>query len=144
MAEDHLRRPRHSPAPWSPALLAAIAAGGVVGSLGRYAVSLALPHGVGAFPWATFLVNLTGALAMGLLVGFLVNRPGSHPLARPFVGVGILGGWTTFSALAVDVVHLGASGHDQLALAYVTATFLLGTLAVGIGTSAASRIWPGP
>jgi CrcB protein len=116
----------------------------VVGSLGRYAVGLALPHGVGAFPWATFLVNVTGALAMGLLVGYLVDRPGTHPLARPFVGVGLLGGWTTFSALAVDVVNLAESGHHQLALLYVTATFLLGTLAVGAGTAAATRIWPGP
>ena len=54
------------------------------------------------------VVNVTGAFAMGLLVAYLVDRPGVHRLARPFVGVGVLGGWTTFSALAVDVVQLGA------------------------------------
>ena len=90
------------------AVLATVALGGVIGSLGRYAVGVALPHRPGAFPWATLVVNVTGAFAMGLLVAYLVDRPGAHRLARPFVGVGVLGGWTTFSALAVDVVQLGA------------------------------------
>ena len=74
---------------------------------------------------------------MGLLVAFLVARPGAHPLARPFVGVGVLGGWTTFSALAIDVVQLGAADEVQVLIAYVTATFLVGTLAVGGGHRAA-------
>lgn len=129
---------------WSAPLLGAIAAGGMLGSLGRYAVGFALPHGPADFPSATLFVNVSGALAMGLLVGYLVDRPGAHRFARPFIGVGLLGGWTTFSALAVDVVNLGENGHHQVALLYVTATFLLGTLAVGAGTAAATRIWPGP
>ena len=65
------------------------------------------------FPWATFVVNVTGAFAMGLLVAYLVDRPGAHRLARPFVGVGVLGGWTTFSARAVDVVQLGHADQAQ-------------------------------
>jgi CrcB protein len=127
-----------------PAVLAVVALGGVVGSLGRYAVGLLLPHAAGQFPWATLVVNVSGAFALGLLVAFLVDRPGAHRLARPFLGVGVLGGWTTFSALAVDVVHLAATDEEQLLLAYVTATFLVGTLAVGAGTAAGQRIWPGP
>ncbi|QKE82841.1 CrcB family protein [Arthrobacter sp. NEB 688] len=126
------------------AMLGVVAAGGVLGSLGRWGVGLALPHTVGAFPWATFVVNVTGAFAMGLLVAFLVDRPGVHRLARPFVGVGVLGGWTTFSALAVDAVQLGATHHAQLALLYVVATFLVGTLAVGAGMLGGRRVWPGP
>ena len=127
-----------------PALLVAVALGGVIGSLGRYAVGVALPHAPGAFPWSTLLVNLTGAFAMGLLVAFLVDRPGAHRLARPLVGVGVLGGWTTFSALAMDVVQLTEAGHVQGALAYVTATFLVGTLAVPAGSIVGQRVWPGP
>ncbi len=125
-------------------LLAAVALGGVAGSLGRYAVSLALPHAVGEFPWATVVVNVTGALAIGLLVGFLVDRPGAHPFVRPVLGVGVLGGWTTFSALAVDVLQLARAGQVTATVGYVTATFLLGTLAVALGVLAAGRIWPGP
>ncbi|MFQ6171344.1 fluoride efflux transporter FluC [Oryzobacter sp. R7] len=129
------------PTPVDPAVLGAVAAGGVVGSLGRWAVGLSLPHDAGAFPWATFVVNVSGALAMGLLVAFLVGRPGTHRLARPFVGVGVLGGWTTFSALAVEAVTLAEGEHVQTAVAYVAATFLVGTLAVGAGLAAGRRVW---
>ncbi len=127
-----------------PTALAAVAVGGVIGSLGRYAVGLLLPHAVGEFPWATLLVNVSGAFGMGLLVAFLVDRPGAHRLARPFLGVGVLGGWTTFSALAVDVMQLGVADEVQVAIAYLAATFLVGTLAVGAGTAVGQRVWPGP
>lgn len=127
-----------------PVTLAAVAVGGVIGSLGRYAVGLLLPHAPAEFPWATLLVNVSGAFAMGLLVAFLVDRPGAHRLARPFLGVGVLGGWTTFSALAVDVVQLGVAEEVPLAIAYVATTFLVGTLAVGAGTVVGQRVWPGP
>ena len=126
------------------AVLATVAIGGVIGSLGRYAVGAALPHQGGDFPWATLVVNVTGAFAMGLLVAYLVDRPGVHRLARPFVGVGLLGGWTTFSALAVDAVQLGHAGQEQVALIYVAATFLVGTLAVAAGSVLGQRVWPGP
>lgn len=122
-------------------LLAAIAGGGVVGSLGRYAVGLGLPHDAGAWPWATFTVNLTGCLAMGLLVAYLVARPGVHRLARPFLGVGVLGGWTTFSAFAVDVLQQAHDRHGGLAAAYVLSSVLLGVVAVAVGNVAGQRIW---
>ncbi len=125
-------------------LLASVAVGGAVGSLGRWAVGLGLPHRAGEVPWGTFLVNVTGALAMGLLVTYLVDRPGAHRLARPFVGVGLLGGWTTYSALAVETVGLGAGEHVQVALLYVAATFLVGVLAVGAGIRLGRKVWPGP
>jgi len=126
------------------AVLATVALGGAIGSVGRYAVGVALPHGATGFPWATLLVNVSGAFAMGLLVAYLVDRPGVHRLARPFVGVGLLGGWTTFSALAIEVVQLGVADEVQLALAYVAATFLVGTLAVAAGAALGQRVWPGP
>lgn len=130
--------------PVSLGALGAVAIGGVIGSLGRYAVGVALPHGADGFPWATLVVNVTGAFAMGLLVTYLVDRPGVHVLARPFVGVGVLGGWTTFSALAMDAVALGAADRAQVALGYVAATFLVGTLAVAAGSVVGRRVWPGP
>jgi len=140
--------PSPAPAPAAPrpdaVLLATVAVGGVLGSLGRWGVGLALPHPAGGLPWGTVLVNVTGAFAMGLLVAYLVDRPGVHRLARPFVGVGVLGGWTTFSALAVDAVQLTAAHHVQVALAYVAGTFLLGTLAVAAGSGLGRRVWPGP
>ena len=133
-----------TPARVEPADLAVVALGGVIGSLGRYAVGLLLPHAGGEFPWATLEVNVSGAFAMGLLVAFLVDRPGIHRLARPFLGVGVLGGWTTFSALAVDVVQLADADAVSPLVAYVAATFVVGTLAIGAGNAAGQRIWPGP
>lgn len=126
------------------AVLLTVALGGAIGSLGRYAVGTALPHPPGSFPWATLTVNVTGAFAMGLLVAYLVDRPGVHRLARPFVGVGVLGGWTTFSALAVDVVQVGHADHVPMVLVYLTTTFLVGTLAVAAGAALGQRFWPGP
>jgi len=126
-----------------PALLTAVAVGGVLGSLGRYAVGSALPHPAGAWPWATFLVNLTGSLAIGILVGWIAVRPGSHPLLRPFVGVGVLGGWTTFSAFAVDVVQLTNHGRPLLALLYVVASVVTGTLLAGVGIVVGQRFEEG-
>lgn len=125
-------------------LLAAVAAGGVVGSLGRWSVGLALPHVAGGMPWATLVVNVTGAFAMGLLVAFLVDRPGVHRLLRPFVGVGVLGGWTTFSTLAVDVVQLGVAGRVAVLVGYLVATVAVGVAAVGAGVALGRRVWPGP
>lgn len=127
--------------PASRVTLVAIGAGGALGSMGRYAVGLAAPVDPGGFPWATVVVNVSGALAMGLLVAFLVGRPGAHRLARPFVGVGLLGGWTTFSALALDVVQLTDSGNLHGALIYLAITFIVGVLAVAAGSSLGQRIW---
>ncbi|WP_299444340.1 CrcB family protein [uncultured Phycicoccus sp.] len=125
-------------------VLASVAVGGAVGSLGRWAVGLGLPHRAGEVPWGTFAVNVSGAFAMGLLVTYLVDRPGTHRLARPVVGVGLLGGWTTYSALAVETVGLGAGHHVQVALLYVAGTFLVGVLAVAAGLRLGRTVWPGP
>ena len=127
-----------------PGVLAVVAVGGALGSLGRYAVGLGLPHRAGEFPWGTMVVNLSGAFAIGLLVAYLMDRPGSHPLARPFLGVGVLGGWTTYSAFAVDLLQLADAGRITALLAYAVGALLLGTLAVGAGTAAGRALWPGP
>ena len=114
-------------------LLGVVAVGGAVGSLGRYAVGLALPHVAGDFPWATFVVNVTGSLAMGLLVAWVLAMAAPHPWLRPFLGVGVLGGWTTFSSFALDAHALGAAGRPIIAVAYVVASFVVGLFAVGTG-----------
>ncbi|MEO5982328.1 MAG: fluoride efflux transporter CrcB [Pedococcus sp.] len=121
---------RTSPA---PALLGAVAVGGAVGSLGRYAVGLALPHVTGAFPWATFGVNVTGSLAMGVLVAWVLSMVDPHPMLRPFLGVGVLGGWTTFSSFALDVHALSGAGRTGLALTYVLLSFSVSLVAIGTG-----------
>jgi CrcB protein len=127
--------------PNGPEHLAAVAVGGVVGSLGRWGVGLALPHTTGHWPWSTLVVNLTGCLLMGLLVARLAFGPRPHVLVRPFLAVGVLGGWTTFSAFSVDLLELANAGQQLLAVAYVLVSVVFGVAAVGLGHVVGQRIW---
>ena len=117
------------------ALIATIAAGGVLGSLGRWVVGLALPHADGRMPWGTLLVNVTGALAMGLLIAWLADRE-SPAWVRPFAATGLLGGWTTYSAFALDAVTLS----PVVAVGYVAATVVLGVGACALGLRIGERL----
>ncbi len=114
-------------------LLAAL--GGALGALARWGVAEALPRTDGGWPWATLLVNLTGCLLMGLLLGALAARDPEPAWARPFLAVGVLGGFTTFSAFAVEVVDLAGAG----ALGYLLASVVGGVLAVAAGIRAVRR-----
>ncbi|MDX6300581.1 MAG: fluoride exporter [Nocardioidaceae bacterium] len=108
-------------------VLAVVSVGGALGSLGRWGVSRALPHADGQVPWATSVENLSGALLLGLLMAVVLSRGAPGRYLRPFVGVGVLGGYTTFSAYMLDTRGLLAAGHLPTALGY-----LLGTLAGGL------------
>ena len=122
-------------------LLGAVAAGGVLGSLARYAVGLALPHASGSFAWSTCVVNVTGSLAMGVLVVWVLWMTAPHPWLRPFLGVGVLGGWTTFSSYALDVRAMVQTGHGLDATAYLLGSLVAGLVAVGLGVSLGERLF---
>ena len=122
-------------------LLGAVAAGGVLGSLSRYAVGLALPHVSGAFAWSTFLVNVTGSLAMGVLVVWVLSMTQPHAWLRPFLGVGVLGGWTTFSSYALDLHAMVQAGHGLVAAAYLVGSLVAGLVAVGFGVTLGERVF---
>lgn len=108
--------------------LLAIAAGGALGGSARYALLLLVPHEGTGFPWATLAENVAGSFAMGALVVLVTEVARPHRLLRPFLGVGVLGGFTTFSTYAVDIVALTRDGAPGTALAYLLAT-LAGALA---------------
>jgi CrcB protein len=109
------------------------ALGGVLGAVGRWAVEVALPAGPGGWPWATLLVNLTGCLLIGALLAVLLARFPASPWLRPFLAVGVLGGYTTYSTFAVEAVRLVDDGRSALAAGYVLASVLGGVLAVVVG-----------
>jgi len=111
----------------------AAAAGGVLGALTRWGVGEALPHPTGSWPWATLLVNVTGCLALGLLITALFARYPDRPWWRPFLGTGLLGGYTTFSTFAVDAVVLTDAGAVGTAVGYVAASVVGGVLAAVTG-----------
>jgi CrcB protein len=126
---------RQRPRSWD--VLAAIAAGGVLGAEARYAVSLVLPHSGGQWPWATWLVNVSGCLLIGVLMVVVTELTSPHRLARPFLGVGVLGGYTTFSTAMVDVQQLALAGRAGVALGYLLATLAAAVLATFTGAALA-------
>ncbi|MFJ8687556.1 fluoride efflux transporter FluC [Micromonospora wenchangensis] len=121
------------------AVLGVVAAGGALGALARAGVQAALPHTPTGFPWSTFTVNVTGCLLIGALMAVLGRRR-AGPLVRPLLGVGVLGGFTTFSAYALDVHRALAAGAAGTALAYLAATLVGGLTAVTAGDALAGRL----
>ncbi len=118
-------------APWLLELLA-MASGGAVGACLRYGVVL-LVGGLGQpAVWATFAVNGIGAFALGALLGRF-DRQRSHPLLRPFWAVGVLGSFTTFSALAFDNRMLADAGGEVLAAMHLSISIGWGLLAFAAG-----------
>jgi CrcB protein len=116
-----------------PLVLAAIAVGGVLGAEARYGLARAVPHGPGSWPWSTLAVNVVGSLLIGILMSVLAGRAVTWELARPFLGTGVLGGFTTFSTYAVDLRTLAVHGEPGLALTYAAGTVVACLLAVTAG-----------
>jgi fluoride exporter len=117
--------------------------GGVAGALLRDAVAVAMPHPADGWPWSTLLVNVLGCLLIGVLMVLVTERFHAHPLARPLLGVGVLGGYTTFSTYAVDAVVAADSGGIGVAVGSIVATPLLALLAVTVGAATTRALVPG-
>ena len=109
----------------------AAAVGGALGAPARWAVGEAIPSAT--WPVATLLVNLSGCLLVGVLLAVLSARPRARPWLRPFLATGVLGGWTTYSTFAVDVVRLAEAGAWGVAGGYVLVSVAGGVLAVAGG-----------
>lgn len=132
--------PASATLPDDPGLLAmigAIAMGAMLGSLGRFMLSEAWPTAEGAFPWAMLAINTSGCLGLGMLMGILAGkRMGSATfagLARPALGTGLLGGYTSFSSYALDAHDLLDVGRADLAFGYLAASVVAGVSAVLVG-----------
>ena len=131
------------PDPRPAAVLGVIAVGGALGAEARYALAAAWPHPPGGWPWTTLLTNVAGCLLIGVLMVLVTERYRAHPLTRPLLGTGVLGGYTTFSTYAVDAVTGAAAGRSGLALAAVAATPVLAvgaTAAAVAATRAVTRL----
>ncbi|GAB3808598.1 fluoride efflux transporter FluC [Micromonospora zhanjiangensis] len=133
-AERRELRPR----PWP--VLAAISAGGVLGALARYGLQSAFPHPATGFPWATFGTNVSGCLLIGVLMVLVTQVWPGRALVRPFLGVGVLGGFTTFSTYVVDIQQAAVAGAARVALAYLALTLAGAMVAVWAGASLTSRL----
>ena len=117
-------------------LLPVIAAGGALGSLARWGLAAALPHHASEIAWGTVIANIAGSLLLGLLMAFVLDVWSERRYVRPFLGVGVLGGFTTFSTYELDARGLLATHHPGLALVYVGGSVLAALVAVGLGVVA--------
>lgn len=112
------------------AVLAVISLGGGLGALARYGIALLLPTRVGHFPWGTFITNVVGCFLIGVLMVSITEVWAAHRLARPFLGVGVLGGFTTFSTYANEIRGLLQPGTVVVGLLYLAGTLVCALLAV--------------
>ena len=116
-----------------------VALGGAIGAVARYQLGRGMTHWLGApvvsaFPWATLAVNVIGSLAMGLLAGWLARHGGEGAgQLRLLLGVGLLGGFTTFSAFSLEMMLLIERGQPEVALGYATISVLAGLSALYLG-----------
>jgi len=122
------------------AMLATIAAGGATGAAARYLIGATWPTPAGAFPASTLAVNLLGCALIGVLMVLITEVWSRQRLIRPFLGTGVLGGFTTFSTYTVDIQQLVAGAHVDTALLYLSLTPIGALLAVWVTATATRRL----
>jgi fluoride exporter len=129
----------HDLFPDGPELLA-IAVGGALGALIRIGVVQALPSSAGRWPWATFAVNIAGALMLGYLVTRLQERMPVSALRRPLLGTGLCGALTTFSTVQIELLRMADRHAYGLAAAYLLASVIGGYFAVFASSALVRRV----
>jgi CrcB protein len=117
-----------------------VLAGAGLGGLARYALGtwIMVKYG-GRFPLGTFIINITGAFLIGVLMPLLTSRSEPHPNWRLFLVVGVLGGYTTFSSFEYETLQAVQDGERWMGLLYVAGSVLLGYLAVWLGAALTAR-----
>jgi fluoride exporter len=115
--------------------LAAIFVGGFVGAVARAGLVELLPHGPSEWPWPTFIANVVGAFLLGYFVTRLDERLPLSSYRRPFVGTGVCGALTTFSAMQIELLRMLDGEHFAVAAAYVSTSVVAGSVAVAAATN---------
>lgn len=121
-------------------LCLAIGAGGALGGALRHGLNLLLADRAAEIPWATLLENVAGSFVLGAVMVYLLDVWPPNRYLRPFLGVGLLGGFTTFSAYTSETRDLLLAGESALALLYLFLSPVVGLAAAAAGTIAARAI----
>jgi fluoride exporter len=119
--------------------IAAIFAGGMIGAVLRVLLSESWGVEPGHWPWATFAVNVSGALLLGYFITRMQERLSVSTYGRPFVGTGLCGALTTFSAMQIELFDMIDLGHYALAAGYASASLAAGVFAVALSTGLVRR-----
>lgn len=115
--------------------------GGAIGAAMRFGIARAVPVPAAGWPWATFTANVLGGLAMGVLAAWVLRGDYSAEPLRLFAGVGVLGGFTTFSAFSLEMAEMIQRGQIALAAGYAAASVLLALAALFVGLLLAKAVW---
>jgi len=121
-------------------MIAAVFAGGAVGTLLRAGLSVAFPFPASHWPWPTFVVNVVGAFLLGYFATRLQERLPLSSYRRPALGTGLCGGLTTFSTMQVEIVRMLEGHYFALALGYAAASLLAGYGAIQVATALVRRV----
>lgn len=121
-------------------MLLCVLLGGMLGTGLRLAIDGLLPHADSDFPLGTLLINVVGSFTLALLVAAVWSRPATPEWFKAGLGVGLLGAFTTFSAVAVSVVALSTAEQWMLAVTYLTASVALGLAAAVTGLLVGGRL----
>jgi CrcB protein len=123
-----------------PRELAAIFAGGMLGALARVWISRNLVSPAGDWPWAVFLINITGTIVLAYSVTRLQERLPQSTYRRPFLGTGFCGAFTTFSTMELEITSLLRDGRVGVAVGYAAASIVAGYLAIWVTTALVRRM----
>jgi CrcB protein len=136
-------RPRPRPARARPpaSTLVTIGSGGALGALLRYGIGQRWPVAAGEFPWPTFAINVSGSLVLAIVATLVIERWPPTRYVRPFVGIGLCGGYTTWSTFMTETALLVRDERARLAAGYLGLSLAAGLVATyaGIGLG---RLWP--
>ena len=122
----------------------AVFLGGIVGTGLRFGLDLSMPHSVAEPGWSTIIVNVVGSFALGLLTATLWQRPSTPAWLKAGLGAGVLGSFTTFSAVAVSVAIAGMSGSIEAAIIDLGFSLVLGLVAAALGIMTGSKFFSQP
>jgi fluoride exporter len=120
--------------------LAAVFAGGAIGTLARAGLATVAASDPGRWPWPTFIVNIVGAFLLGYFATRLLERLPVSSYRRPLLGTGLCGGLTTFSTMQVETIKMLEHHHYRLAVGYTVASIAAGLVAVYIATAMVRRV----
>jgi fluoride exporter len=120
--------------------IAAVFAGGVIGTLARVGLAELWPSAADAFPWAIFLVNISGAFLLGWLVTRLQERLPLSTYRRQLMGTGFCGAYTTFSTMQLELLHMVDAHRYGLAVIYMSVSVICGYTAIYTATAVSRRV----
>ena len=120
--------------------LAAVFAGGALGTIARAALDLLAAPDPAQWPWPTFTVNIVGAFLLGYFTTRLLERLPPSSYRRPLLGTGLCGGLTTFSTMQVETLRMLEHHHYGLALGYIAASIAAGLVAARVATVLVRRV----